>query len=139
VCWPHEMRKNDLVKWIDIKCGTFFQWQTSHKVSKNGSSQNILGGVVTTLLAAWPRNRGLIRGRRKRFNFPQYVQADSGAYTTPWRLHTGGCFPGVKRLQQEADYSPLSSAEVSNDWRYASTPPYAFFLCTRATLPLLYY
>jgi len=30
---------------------------------------------------------------------------------------------GVKRPGRKADHSPLSSAEVKNEWNYTSTPP----------------
>jgi hypothetical protein len=39
---------------------------------------------------------------------------------------TGGCFPGVKRLELEAHHSPPANAEVKKMWIYISTPPYAF-------------
>jgi hypothetical protein len=32
---------------------------------------------------------------------------------------------GIKQPEREADYSSPSSAEVKNEWRYTSTPPYA--------------
>jgi hypothetical protein len=34
--------------------------------------------------------------------------------------------PAEKRPDREADYSPQSSAEVKNVWRYTSTPSYVF-------------
>jgi hypothetical protein len=37
-----------------------------------------------------------------------------------------GYFPGVKQLECEADSSPPSSAEVKNEWGFASTPPYLY-------------
>jgi hypothetical protein len=37
---------------------------------------------------------------------------------------------GHARPRREGDPSPLLSAEVENDWSYASTPPYAFMACT---------
>jgi hypothetical protein len=39
----------------------------------------------------------------------------------PWALP-----PGVKRQGREADYSPLTSAEVNNTWIYTSPPPHVF-------------
>jgi hypothetical protein len=41
-------------------------------------------------------------------------------------------FPGVKRLEFEADHLPLSSAEVKNEWSSTSSPLYAFL---RSTVP----
>jgi hypothetical protein len=32
-------------------------------------------------------------------------------------------FPGIKWPKREFDHSPPSSAEVKNEWSYASTPP----------------
>jgi hypothetical protein len=40
------------------------------------------------------------------------VQAGSGAYPTSCPVGTGGCVPGVKQQEYEADHSPLSSADV---------------------------
>jgi hypothetical protein len=38
-----------------------------------------------------------------------------------------GIFPrGVNWLEDEADHSPLSSAEVKKTWIFTSTPPYVF-------------
>jgi hypothetical protein len=42
---------------------------------------------------------------------------------------------GVQRLESKADNSP-SSAEIKNEWRYTSTPSYAFVACT-GNLPIL--
>jgi hypothetical protein len=39
-----------------------------------------------------------------------------------------GCFPGLKRLGREVGHSPLSSAEVKNEWRDTFTPLYTFML-----------
>jgi hypothetical protein len=41
-------------------------------------------------------------------------------------MGTGGCFPGVKQPESEADHSSPSSAEVKNAWSYTSTSQYAF-------------
>ena len=35
----------------------------------------------------------------------------------------GGVFSGTMRLERQADNSPTSSAEVKNEWSFASTPP----------------
>jgi hypothetical protein len=35
-------------------------------------------------------------------------------------------FLGIKRPGREADYSPLSSAEVKNMWSYTYTPQYDY-------------
>jgi len=33
--------------------------------------------------------------------------------------------PGTKRLEIEADHSPPTSGEVTNEWSYIATAPYA--------------
>jgi hypothetical protein len=44
------------------------------------------------------------------------VQTVSGAHLTPFRMRTGGPFPGAKaRLEHDADHSTPSSAEVKNE------------------------
>jgi hypothetical protein len=44
------------------------------------------------------------------------VQTGSGAHPASCPMGTGGPFPGVKaRPGRDADYSPLSSAEVVNE------------------------
>jgi hypothetical protein len=50
-------------------------------------------------------------------NFSLYhrVQNGSGTCLAPYPMGTGGSFPGVKRPRREADYSPISSAEVK-EW-----------------------
>jgi len=35
----------------------------------------------------------------------------------------------MRWLGREADHSPPSSAEVTNEWSYNSTPQYAFMAC----------
>jgi len=40
----------------------------------------------------------------------------------------------VKRVVLEADHSPLSSAEVKNEWSSTSIAPYVFILCTGTAL-----
>ena len=40
----------------------------------------------------------------------------------------------VKRVVLEADHSPLSSAEIKNEWSCTSAVPYVFILCTGAAL-----
>jgi hypothetical protein len=40
----------------------------------------------------------------------------------------------VKQVVLEADHSPLSSAEVKNEWSSTSAAPYVFILCTGADL-----
>ena len=44
---------------------------------------------------------------------------------------------GVKILQCEADCLPPFNAELKNVWRYSSTPPYYFTVCTGTTCNIL--
>jgi hypothetical protein len=46
------------------------------------------------------------------FSHRYRVQTDSGAHPVSYPMGTRGSFPGVKRLEREADHSPQSSAEV---------------------------
>jgi len=48
-----------------------------------------------------------------------------------------GSLPWAKRLVREVDHSPLSSAEVKNEWSYTSTPLQAFREWSGATLAFL--
>jgi len=54
------------------------------------------------------------------------VQTGSGAHSAAYPTGTEGSFPGGKAVGREADHSAPSSAEVKNEWRYTSTPYYAF-------------
>jgi len=49
-----------------------------------------------------------------------------------------GSFVGVKWPGREANNTLPFSAEIKSEWNYTSTPPYAFMVQTRTTLPLLY-
>jgi hypothetical protein len=50
----------------------------------------------------------------------------SGVHPTPYKMGTGGSFPGVKRQGREADHSPPPSAEVKKMWIYTFTHLYLF-------------
>jgi len=53
------------------------------------------------------------------------VRTISRAYPASYPVGTMFSFPGVKRPDREADYSPASNAK--DDGRsYTSTPPYVF-------------
>jgi hypothetical protein len=51
------------------------------------------------------------------------VQAESGVHPASYQTGTEGSFPVVKREGREADYTPLSSAEVKNG---EAIPPSAY-------------
>jgi hypothetical protein len=51
------------------------------------------------------------------------------------RLDTGLLsFPVVKWPERDADHSPLSSAEVKNEWSYTYTPPIRLRCVDKVTL-----
>jgi hypothetical protein len=52
------------------------------------------------------------------FSSLQNVQTGSEAHTASYSMETG-----VKRPEQEVDYSLPSTLGVKSDWSYASTPP----------------
>ena len=51
-------------------------------------------------------------------------------------MGTGVLSPGLKRNGCYVDHSPLSRAEVKNEWGCTSTPAFSFMVWTGATLPL---
>jgi hypothetical protein len=53
-----------------------------------------------------------------RMNFYNHIQNSSGAHLASYEKYTG-----VKWPEHEGDYSPPSSTNVKNMWRYTSTPP----------------
>jgi hypothetical protein len=62
------------------------------------------------------------------FSLQHRVQIGYGAHPASCRMGTGALSLWVQRPEREADHPPLSSAEVKDTWRYASTPPYIFML-----------
>jgi hypothetical protein len=40
-------------------------------------------------------------------------------------------YPGIKRLEREADYSTTASAEINKEWSFTFAPPYVFTTVTR--------
>lgn len=52
-------------------------------------------------------------------------------------MGAGVLSPGLKLPQHEAGRSSPCSAEVKNEWRCTTCPPYAFVVCTGTALPLL--
>jgi hypothetical protein len=49
-----------------------------------------------------------------------------GGQQASYSMGIGGCFPGLRRPECEADHLPPNSAEVKNTWSYASTTPIVF-------------
>jgi hypothetical protein len=54
--------------------------------------------------------------------FREVLSAHSVLGPAQWLTARVGTYPAVKRLSREADRSPLSSADVGNEWICHSTP-----------------
>ena len=54
------------------------------------------------------------------------VQTTSGAYTAPYSNGYRGSLPGVTWPGGDVDHPRPSSADVMNEWSYASTPSISF-------------
>ena len=62
------------------------------------------------------------------------VETGFGTHPASHPICTGRSFVYVKRLGDETDLSPQSSAEVMNEWSYTSIPACSFMSCTWTTL-----
>jgi hypothetical protein len=71
------------------------------------------------------RNRCSVLHRDKGFFLYSSRQA-LGDTTPPIQEVAGLLTPGVKTPEREVDYSPSSSAECKNAWRYTYTSPNVF-------------
>jgi hypothetical protein len=75
-------------------------------------------------------NRSSIPDRSRNVSDRHHVQIDSGVgpfgYPNQWA--PGASSSELKWSEREADYSPLSSAEVKNAWSWTSTPAYVLML-----------
>jgi hypothetical protein len=72
-------------------------------------------------------DRGSIPGRnRDSFLFATASRPTLGPIQPPIQRVPGTLFPEVKRRGREADHSPPSSVEVTNEWSYTSINPYVF-------------
>jgi hypothetical protein len=70
-------------------------------------------GIVTRLLAGWPRNLSLIPNTAKEFSLPQSIA--SLVPTQPPSRQLPGTLPsGVKLPGRKADHSPLYSTKIMN-------------------------
>jgi hypothetical protein len=69
----------------------------------------------------------------------QQTQCSDRLYGPPsFPFSIRGPFCGGKQPVREEDNSPPFSTEVKNEWKYTCPPPYAFMVCTRTTLILLF-
>jgi hypothetical protein len=75
----------------------------------------------------------------KDFSCSLCVQTGSGAHPASCIMGTRDPFPGAKaRPRRDADHSPLSSAEVENEYElYHLSPPRAFMACSKTALALV--
>jgi hypothetical protein len=72
------------------------------------------------------RSRFDPRQRREDFSPGLCVQTGSGSHPVPCTMGTGNSFSGAKaRSGHDADHSPLSSAEVKNEWELYYLSPQA--------------
>lgn len=72
------------------------------------------------------------------FPAPQSAQASTGAHLATYSNGTGGggaISRGLNQPRREADRA-LSDTDVKAEWRYDSTPPYAFIACAGTTVSL---
>jgi hypothetical protein len=90
--------------------------------------------AVTRLRPVQLRTRGSISSKAKFNPHLQNIQSDSSTYSYSYSMGTGVLPPGMLQ-RRKTDHSPLSSAEVKNEWSYSSTPTYGFVAC-RGTMPL---
>ena len=97
--------------------------------------QNSAVAILTSLLAAKPRNRGSVPGKggEKKTSFsPLKVRIGSATYTeTPSMFTVGktvGSFTEVKRPKPQADVN------FTNTFRWTDTPGYEFTVCRDTVL-----
>jgi hypothetical protein len=96
-----------------------FRWNYNRS---RGSSVS----TVTKLRAGWPGFdswQGQII-----FLFATASRPALGPIQPLVQLILGALFRWIKRLGSRADHSPLSLAQVKNNWSYTSTPPYFFMV-----------
>jgi hypothetical protein len=63
------------------------------------------------------------------------VQRASEAHPASYSMGTGVLSSVVKRPGREADHSPPSSSQVTNEWRYNYTPPTYFHGADKDNFP----
>jgi hypothetical protein len=106
--------------WIS-KMRCIFQFPTIRSTSRTSSV-----GIVTSLWAGWPKNRGSILHKGLRFiSFPK--GPDHFWYPNNLcSMWTEFSSQGSKRLRREVGHLFLHSAGFKNAWCYTSIPPHAF-------------
>ena len=95
-------------------------WNSS-RFSKARQGNYSLVGIVTSLWAGQLGNHSSVPGRSKKFSLLHSLQPIQPP--TEWVFRA--LFLWVKKLEHEADHSPLSSAKVKNEWSCISTLPSA--------------
>lgn len=65
-----------------------------------------------------------------------FLNGQVGSWTHPasYSEDTGTLCPEVKRLQRDADHSPLPHVYFKKKWSYVSVPPYVLMTFTETTL-----
>jgi hypothetical protein len=64
------------------------------------------------------------------FSLLQDIRTGSKAHKAPYSLSYRASFLEAVQPEPEINHSPTSSAKVTNEWSYTSTPPYVFVACT---------
>ena len=86
------------------------------------------GSLATKFGKHWA-TRSRVRPGKGYFAVLPNVENVSWAHPVHCSVSVEEFFSGVKRRGSESDYSPPSSADVKNEWRYTSTPRTCFLWC----------
>jgi hypothetical protein len=86
-------------------------------------------GVVTVLQVERLRNRGSFPGRDTDSCRPKTCGLDLWPTQPPGQWVPGVLFTGLKWPGHDGKQSPLSSADIKNEWSYTLTPPYVCMAC----------
>jgi len=72
------------------------------------------------------------------FSLFQGVQTVTRVHPASYALANEGNYARESSSRKcEAGHSPLSRAQMKNEWRYTSTPLYVFMACIQTNLPLI--
>jgi hypothetical protein len=73
------------------------------------------------------KKTGPISGDGRHFSLHHDVQTNCGVHSASQPVGTGDSIPQSNGPGRGDDNSPLSTAEVKNEWDYSSTFPYIFW------------
>lgn len=79
------------------------------------------------MLDTFYKKTGPISGEGRHFSLHHDVQTNYGAHSASQPVGTVDSIPQSNRPGRRDDHSPLSIAEVNNEWVYSSTFPYIFW------------